>query len=403
MKQAATSCKLTLCLALLSAGPAFGQGTDDEAISTTAATAAYVYVNTTGGVQAYSATATGRLTSVGRPAPIIGDLRGVTHQFLISVGTYYLHSFHINPNGSVGGMAERIDTSDYAGGECGPTSFGGTLLSHSGKYFYVTVSDNGGAGNCAAVQGYRINSDGSFTHLGTDYNDAAVVDGNAYAGTLQAVASNDRYIYGHILDTSGTGIDQDLHGFYIGNGGIPEDIPHFTFNRPIPFSTYGPFNPNFLTVDGTGHLTVQMWSPGPYGAQDTQIGAYTIESDGSLITTNTTAQMPFDPNGGQPGTYVLSTSYDSKWLADGGTYGLTIMHMNGANPITTFESPYVNHDLIDFLAWDKNNNVYALSTSQNKLWVFHVNETTETVTLAPGAPYSIVNVIGNKPLIVVPN
>jgi hypothetical protein len=46
-------------------------------------------------------------------------------------------------------------------------------------------------------------------------------------------------------------------------------------------------------------------------------------------------------------------------------------------------------DAITQLAWDNNDNLYAISTSGGYLYVFTVTAT--KVTRAPGSPYSIVS------------
>lgn len=45
------------------------------------------------------------------------------------------------------------------------------------------------------------------------------------------------------------------------------------------------------------------------------------------------------------------------------------------------------NDTVDQIAWDNGNNLYAISQSTNKLFVFAVTDT--SVTQAPGSPYTI--------------
>ena len=126
-----------------------------------------------------------------------------------------------------------------------------------------------------------------------------------------------------------------------------------------------------------------------------QLASYTVQSDGSLLTTNTMQNMP------TPNVYptVMNMSPSGQFLAVGGdpaaqgdgsttpqTPGLQVFNFNGANPITT-DSGTLTTAPIDEIHWDKSNHLYALSNSTGKLYVYTVTAT--GVTAAPGSPYSI--------------
>ena len=68
-----------------------------------------------------------------------------------------------------------------------------------------------------------------------------------------------------------------------------------------------------------------------------------------------------------------------------------MLHFNGANPITPFTG-LLTHDQIDRIAWDNDDNLYAISLSANKLSVFTVAAT--NAGPAPGSPYAITNPMG---------
>ena len=75
-----------------------------------------------------------------------------------------------------------------------------------------------------------------------------------------------------------------------------------------------------------------------------------------------------------------------KFLAVGGSGGLQVFHLNGANPITKYTG-LLTANPIDQMFWDNANHLYALSRTAGKLYVFTVTST--SVTQAPGSPHSI--------------
>jgi hypothetical protein len=149
--------------ALLCAGPALSQTTQVAAV--TSAPVAEVYVQGLHGVYVYGASTTGQLTAIaGSPFADTGQLEGVEGKYLISVGTDYLHSYHLGSNGAVGSQASEINTQSYSGSECG-TTVGPALLDHTGAYFAVQLAGSS-SNSCSALQTYKIGSSGEFTFLG---------------------------------------------------------------------------------------------------------------------------------------------------------------------------------------------------------------------------------------------
>jgi hypothetical protein len=101
---------------------------------------AYVYVQTTKGVDVYDATAAGKLTLVkGSPFATVGQMEGINGKYLLSVGTTNINVYAIESNGAMANQTANVDTQNYAGGECGttsayagmPGSANGALLDHS--------------------------------------------------------------------------------------------------------------------------------------------------------------------------------------------------------------------------------------------------------------------------------
>jgi putative alpha-1,2-mannosidase len=84
---------------------------------------------------------------------------------------------------------------------------------------------------------------------------------------------------------------------------------------------------------------------------------------------------------------------------DGGpTTGLEVFHFNGAGPITPY-SAVLTSAPINQIHWDKNNHLYALSDSTNKLYVYTVTPT--TITKVAGSPFTVASP-GANALVVVP-
>jgi hypothetical protein len=156
------------------------------------------------------------------------------------------------------------------------------------------------------------------------------------------------------------------------------------------------------------HLCPESVAPGPAGTLAVAFGAdsgpgiqtvppqadgvvlavYSVDSSGFLTTSSTVANMPQTNVGG-----MVELSLSGKFLAAGGS-GLEIFHFNGTNPITPFTGLLTKDKIEQFgqMAWDNDDNLYALSQSTNKLSVFKVTAT--NAGSAPGSPYAITNPFG---------
>jgi hypothetical protein len=91
--------------------------------------------------------------------------------------------------------------------------------------------------------------------------------------------------------------------------------------------------------------------------------------------------LPIYPN-------VLNMSPSGKQLAVAGA-GIEIYNFNGASPLTLAASlPESSRDF-GYLAWDKNNHLYAIDYETGNLYVYTIG--TKTITAVPGSPFSIPN------------
>ena len=401
MKNAGAGIKLAISLALISAGPAFTQNASN------AAPVAYVYVQTTQGVNVYNTNAAGTLTLVkGSPFADTGQMEGSNGGYMISVGTDDLHSYTIGANGAVGDQVSEINTQTYDGSECGNTDGAGAIFDHTGHYFYVQLygaSYNGGEDmTCAAWQTYKIESNGMFTFLGANELGYGF-DSGSLDSTLPTFSSNNKFTYGVYY----TAFAPVAAPFMLASNGVLEANSSFTEKDPVadPSPAGGDNNyfPTDEAADPSGHLAAIVLESfaTPYPGPKAQIASYTINSTGGIQSTNTWANMPTVEVSG-PGNpeFTMNMSPAGNLLAVGGYPGLQIFHFNGAAPATTYSSLLLPSVDIDQLAWDNSNHLYALSYSSNELYVYTVTPT--SISEVSGSPYKVENAYGVRGLIVVP-
>ena len=164
MKCICTCLRLAICLAVLSAGPAFTQTTEDEVTTKATAPVAYVYAQTTNGINVYGATAAGKLTLVnGSPFQPSGPgqtMVGSNGKYLIMLGANDLHSYPVASNGAIREQVSQVDTQDYGGWPCGAPKT--SELSNSGQMCMYFWRGN----DCDAVQTYSISKAGDFVFIG---------------------------------------------------------------------------------------------------------------------------------------------------------------------------------------------------------------------------------------------
>jgi hypothetical protein len=397
---------LVFGLGLSLAWPAFtpiasAQSAADESNAIVAAVttpAAYIYIQIPQGIDVYTVTSAGKPTLLkGSPFPVTGLFQGVNGRYLITVGTYWLHSYAIEPSGAVGDQVSKIDTQTYGGSQCGPT-FEGGVLDHTGKYFYVSLASGDGEaigdGGCAVLQTYQIESSGQFKYLDNTDNYGSI-QGNVAPGSVPTISSNDKFAYGMLPEfEDGTNAAFSLfkiaaNGELQGTNGGQED--GYAFGpAPNPDCNWF-YYPTAVAADNAGHVAAVLnlfACDGP-----PQLASYTIKNDGTLTTKNTWADMPVPHASwwldGVPG--LLSMSPSGKILAvqagqsaQGGP-GLMLFHFNGAAPITPYKTLLPSVSFAQPVAWDSNNHLYAFGNGL--LYVFKVTPT--EITEVPGAPFKL--------------
>ncbi len=390
MDYAVRGLTLAFCLVPLSGGLAFAQSTSIDADpAVTIAPIANLYVGTTKGIYLYDETPTGKLTLVsGSPFKTpAGLLIGVTGRYLITLGTYIVHSYQLSSTGAVEKAIAAIDTLDYKdSGNCNGsiqgTSFGS--LNHQGRNVYVVFPVN--PGDCAAsIQTYNISKSGDLS-----FNGAIVTGANAGSGLFQAPAilARDSFAYAASDFSCCGGFPPGWNGYILGSNG---EMQNWSFNLSGNNTEPKSYYPFYVTADPTNHLAaaVATESPSdPYSYTAPQLASYTVDGKGDLTTTSTAANMPYTSVASSACCWQVSLnlSPSGKLLAVAGPLGLQIFHFNGSAPITHYSSRLTTSE-IDRIHWDDNNHLFALSDTTHKLYVFTVTPT--SITRVAGSPFTI--------------
>jgi len=377
-------CLNAFCLTLLAAGPAFTQ-TPEASEKTSTPPAAYVYLQTSKGVDVYDANAAGGLTLVkGSPFAVTGLMSADNGKHLISVGTDNIHVYTIESNGAVGKQAAEIDTQKYSGAKCG-TNYGQPgLLDHTGTHLYVSLS-SGIDGNpfplCGAVQTYKLASNGELTFLGDTENFDGQHQG-AYPIGVSTISSNDKLGYGEepaVYANNFLAFKADANGALLLDGSFSQVGP--TPDPSIPSGNYFPLD---MAADPASHLAVLMNQPFTNVSTSPQLASFTInDTTGAIVSTNNWADMPTP----QVNPALLEMSPSGKLLVVAGAVGIQLFHFNGAAPITPYSGVLLPNVTVIQMAWDNNNHLYARSYLTGELYVFTVTPT--SIHEVSGSPYKI--------------
>src|ERR1035441_1662354 len=408
MKYVVTGLKLAICLAVLAAGPAFTQSTSDEATSNTAAApVAYVYVQTTKGVNLYDAAANGKLTlAKGSPFKTVGEMIGSNGTHFITLGTNWVHVYPVESNGAIAKQVSTANTQDYDGADCGPTTNAG--LDHTGQNLSVMLE----YGSCDAIQSFKISkSSGELT-----FNGALVFSNSYFFPQVPTITANEKFAYVENNRGDFEGAPGPLTGFARGSDGVLQFLD-FRETDPTPWPNYE-WVLNSVVADPANHLAVVIDGYDgntPYEQNtNVQLASYTEDSEGNLVSKNTYEDMPAPIVA--PDLIQMSASCRPEEVAGNGDDpsdfnqplpGLQIFHFNGASPITPFSKVLTSADFYQSsLYWDNNNHLYALGSLKGGVFQLFVYTITPTsISEAPGSPYTIPDVEQNylqNSLVVVP-
>ncbi|MGA2535641.1 MAG: hypothetical protein ABSF53_06500 [Terracidiphilus sp.] len=385
MTKTVRSLNLAFFLALLSAGPAFTQTPESTSEPTAAAPVAYVYVQTTKGVNLYDAATDGKLSLVkGSPFQTSGELIGSNGKYVITLGTHDVYSYVVEPDGAIGKLVSEINTQQYAGAQCGTeTVTDGANLGHTGQNVYVVLVNFGW---CTAIQTFDIaKSSGDLT-----FNGQATPGGSADAGLSYppSILGNDTFAYAP-SDFGCCGSPPGWSGFMRQSDGTLEDMicsVSYDSGLTLPYG-YVPF---LAASDPTNHLAaVVSYNTGESEYGPLQLASYTVDSKGDFSTTSTRKNMPYmeisptSMNMSPAGNLLAVGGWSSK-SSDPAAQGLQVFHFNGADPVTPYTKALTKSQIYQ-IRWDNNDHLYALGGPG--LYVYTITPT--SIAEAPGSPYSI--------------
>jgi hypothetical protein len=366
--------------------------------ASTPSTAAYVYIQIQGpqgSVYGFSASSTGKLSAIpGAPWKPAGQIVGSNKSQFLTLGQTLIHSYGIAANGAIGSQLAQEPVFDYQGSECGGGSSGqdGAVLDHSGKYIYVML-DDGFKDNetCGAYQSYIINSDGSFSFdgetqlTGPESSESGGVDGFG----LPSILGNESFAYA-LYQAGGPPENEYYLGLQRESNGTLEYEPNMQVTVPTdPNSYYVPLSFDASPVGNT--FAVELY---PGWTAPAQLGVFTANSEGSLSSTNTSSNMPTSPFTTITGTTFSPSGnmfviYSNSGSGSGA--GIQIYNANGAAPLTPYKT-LLSGTPIDQVGWDSSNHLYAISNSNNKLYVFTVTSTsvTQDTAWSIGSPFKMI-------------
>jgi hypothetical protein len=394
LKNAIACVRFSICLVLLSAGPAFSQTSTDEATSNaTAAPVAHVYVQTNEGVNLYYAAANGKLTLVkGSPFKTVGSMGANNGKYFFSLGTDWIHVYSVAPNGAIGKQVDELNTQNYGhtyGRVCGTTV--NAVLDHTGKSLYVALWGNP-LNTCSQFQAFDVAEESGKL----SYHGSSVFDWSSEF-SLPVFAANDEFAYS--LDYIPIGSVGPMVEFQRVSTGRLQEVQNFGRTDPTGLEAGQVLRPYIMTPDATNHMAMALL--GSFSPNDFYLASYTADDTGSLTSTNAFADLPVVT--GLP--LRLNMSPSGELLAVGSQEygsspgGLQVFHFNGGEPITPYGAVLTSVP-IDQIHWDKNNHLYALSYSTSKLFVYTITPT--TMNAVPGSPFTVTGAYGADGLNVVP-
>ena len=375
---------LFICLlATLCTGAALAQTAIDPAYQRPDATSspvAYVYVSRPTHVDGFAASSSGKLTPVpGSPFSNISVYHlSVTKKYLFGASDDHEHiiTYSIASNGAVKEVSS-VDAQNYSHGGESDCCFGPQKLDATGTTLYNQTDNSGDLWQ----EAFKIESNGDLQFIGNGQS-------GDFAGTPTepgeiSVLGNNKFAYqtgcdDDVVTEQETGAyKRESNGLLVGLSLISMELP-----KAKSGEVYCPYS---LATDASDHLAFTLqarnvnegFSVGPL-----LLASYTADSKGNLTTKSTMETMP--SVAGNSGD-TMSISPSGKLLAVSTAGGIQVFHFNGADPITKYTGVLHSSETFLEFGWDKDNHLYALSTTN-----LHVYEATSTeIKEVSGSPYSI--------------
>jgi hypothetical protein len=380
------SVQLSFCLiATISIGTALAQTSTAQTSESTAASSsspvAYVYVTRPTHLDGFAASSSGKLTAVpGSPFSNISLYHlSVTKKYLFGASDDHAHiiTYSIASNGAVKEVSS-VDAQNYSHGGESDCCFGPQKLDATGTTLYNQTDNSGDLWQ----EAFKIESNGDLQFIGN--GQSGDFEGTPTEPGEISVLGNNKFAYQTGCDDDVV-TEQETGAYKRESNGLLVGLPLISMELPKAKSgeVYCPYS---LATDSSDHLAFTLqarnvdegFSVGPL-----LLASYTADSKANLTTKSTMENMP--TVAGNYGANPMSISPSGKLLAVSTGGGLQVFHFDGGSPIKKFTG--VLHSSENFLqfAWDKDNHLYALSTTK-----LHVYEATSTeIKEVSGSPYSI--------------
>ena len=363
-----------------------------KAQTTPSAPVANVYVQVSNGVNVYNTASNGRLTLVaGSPFKITGQMAGAMANHLVSLDNENIYVYGLASNGAIEGQVGETSTQNFSGKQCGTVSF--SAFDRTGQDLYVGVSgaENQNLGTqCIAIQSFKISSGGTPSYLGTiiPYNDSTS-GMNVYYYQL-VMSGGNQYAYAVVAGLSGTCDEPEILAFQRESSGALELAGTQSVQYPEPPSGGWQYFPYAISVDSDNHLAVNL-SPeqnAPCGTKASpQLGSFSINSNGSIASTNTYQNMPTAVPSSGSGLEMGPIAPSNAVLPVALGNNLQLFHFNGSSPITSMTGQIPVKGLMSFLQWDTSSHLYGLNIYTGMLRVYTVTST--GLAEDPGSPVAI--------------
>ena len=350
---------------------------DTASSTSTSGPAAFVYVtsNPSGGaneINVCAASASGTLqTSPGSPFREDVASMAVNGRYLFAATRQGIgvDTFSIEWDGALLWLASK-NTVLHNPSDCGDT--GPIFLDHTGSTLYNLQYRNDCSNNTyQSLSVYKPS--GTLSLLGTAGEDAWLISPASF------LANN---IYAYSADCLGN-LYWEVNGYKRSSNGL---LRLLDVNVHLPAPRSGDFwCPALTAADTTNHVALTLQGVNqdfnPDGAP--RLVSMTADAAGNLSTGNTLANMPATQVGA---VADLKMSPTGRLLAVAGANGLQVFHFNGGAPIT-HDTGLLTTAPISQIFWDKEDHLYAISRTANKLFVFTVTPT--TVQQAVGSPHTV--------------
>lgn len=331
-----------------------------------------------GDILGYSVRADGQLQPISNFGPLQGFGGVVSGNRLFSgdPNGIQIDTYQIGRDGS---LTKVQSIEDKAATGCTCHLDGPFITDRSGTSLYALLYDQDLG---VFIQTFDIDqSTGALTYKSEISASVNPIEGSFL---LQGFSGNDRYAFGTYENIYSPNnqvgfLTRNSDGTLAGNPNLNAVV---ALPAPPPGMTW---EESLIGTDTTNHVAAflsSLDSSGNHTSLPSRLASFTIQTDGTLVSTNTNGDMPTVPHA--PG--IVSMSPDGRLVAFDQPGGFQLFHFNGAAPLTAFTPIVATTEQIGQFAWDNHGHLYALS-NRGTLYVFSI--TADSIMPAQGSPYSI--------------